>query len=62
MRPAITFFNIQLSNFRDQDTWKQDLVFEKDAYQLLLDILDEAGQLEERPDYERLVTTEYVKE
>lgn len=50
-----------IKRYADQDTWKSDLVFEEDAYQLLLDILDEAGQLSERPAYEKLVTTEYVK-
>ena len=52
---------IIIKRYADQDTWKQDLVFEKEAYLLLLDILDEAGQLSARPDYEKLVTTEYAK-
>ena len=52
---------IILKRYADQDTWKRDLVFEEDAYQLLLDILDEAGQLSARPDYEKLVTTAYAK-
>lgn len=51
-----------IKRYADQDTWKKDLVFEQDAYELLLDILDESGQLSERPEYSRLVTTEYVKE
>lgn len=50
-----------IRRYADQDTWKQDLVFEKDAYELLLDILDEAGQLSARPEYEKLVTTEYAE-
>ena len=52
---------IIIKRYADQDTWKKDLVFEKDAYELLLDILDEAGQLSARPEYEKLVTTEYAK-
>ena len=52
---------IIIKRYADQDTWKKDLVFEQDAYQLLLDILDEAGQLSARPSYEKLVTTAYVK-
>lgn len=52
---------IIIGRYADQDTWKQDLVFEEDAYRLLLDILDEAGQLSARPEYEKLVTIEYVK-
>ena len=51
-----------IKRYADQDTWKKDLVFEQNAYELLLDILDESGQLSERPEYSRLVTTEYVKE
>lgn len=50
-----------IKRYADQDTWKKDLVFEKNAYELLLNILDEAGQLSARPEYEKLVTTEYVK-
>ena len=53
--------SIIIKRYAAQDTWKQDLVFEKEAYQLLLDILDEAGQLSGRPEYEKLVTTEYAK-
>ena len=51
---------IIIGRYADQDTWKKDLVFEQDAYQLLLDILDEAGQLSARPEYEKLVTTAYT--
>ena len=50
-----------IRRYADQDTWKPDLAFEQDAYDLLLDILEEAGQISERPEYEKLVTTEYVK-
>lgn len=50
-----------VDRYGKQDTWKRDLVFEQDAYELLLNILDEAGQLSERPAYEKIVTTEYVK-
>lgn len=50
-----------VKRYADQDTWKRDLAFEEESYQLLLDILDEAGQLSARPDYKKLVTTEYVK-
>lgn len=49
-----------IKRYADQDTWKTDLVFEEEAYQLLLNILDEAGQLSARPEYAKLVTTEYT--
>lgn len=50
-----------IDRYGSQDSWKTDLVFEEDGYNLLLDILEDAGQLEERPAYEDLVTTEYTQ-
>lgn len=44
--------------FKDKD----DLVFTKDSYELLLDILEEAGVLTDRPPYQDLITTTYAKE
>lgn len=48
-----------VSRYKDQDTWKKDTVFEKDSFELLENILEEAGQLKERVPYEDLVTTEF---
>lgn len=45
-----------------QDTWKEDLVFEKEAFDLLQNILEESGVLEKRVPYEDLVTTDFAKE
>lgn len=50
-----------VERYQVQDTWKENLVFEKESFELLQDILDEAGELEKRAPYEDLVTTEYVK-
>ncbi|MDO4317590.1 MAG: ABC transporter substrate-binding protein [Lachnospiraceae bacterium] len=50
-----------VERYQVQDTWKENLVFEKESFELLQDILDEAGELEKRAPYEELVTTEYVK-
>ena len=50
-----------VTRYYEQDTWKEDLVFEEASFTLLQDILDEAGELEERVPYEDLVTTEYAK-
>lgn len=47
--------------YHEQDTWKENLVFEKESFELLQDILDGAGELKERTDYEKLVTVEYAK-
>lgn len=49
-----------VKRYADQKTWKSDLKFEEDAFKLLLDVLDEAGQLTKRPEYQTLVTTAYA--
>lgn len=49
-----------VNRYYEQDTWKENLVFEKDSFELLQDILEGAGELEKRVDYEQLVTTEFA--
>ena len=51
-----------VKRYYDQDTWKENLVFEKESFELLQDILQEAGELNERVEYKKLVNTEYLKE
>lgn len=50
-----------VTRYHEQDTWKQDLVFEEDSYQLLLDILSDADELTESPSYADLVDTTFAK-
>lgn len=45
-----------------QDTWKENLIFEKDAFDLLQNILEDAGELEGRVPYGDLVNTEFAEE
>lgn len=52
---------IIVNRYHEQDTWKENLIFEKDAFELLQDILEEAGELKERVPYEKLVTTKFAK-
>ena len=49
-----------VKRYYDQDTWKSNLIFEKESFELLEDILEDAGELKERVSYENLVTTEYA--
>lgn len=44
-----------VERYYNQNTWKTDLIFEKDSFTLLQNILDEAGELSERVPYEDLV-------
>lgn len=50
-----------VTRYYEQDTWKDNLIFEKKSFELLQDILAEAGELEERVPYEELVTVEYAE-
>ncbi|MDY3248887.1 MAG: ABC transporter substrate-binding protein [Candidatus Choladocola sp.] len=50
-----------ISRYYKQDTWKDNLIFEKESFELLQDILESAGELEERVPYEALVTTQFAE-
>ncbi len=50
-----------VKRYYDQDTWKSDLIFEKESFDLLQDILNTAGELEKRAPYDKLVVTEYAE-
>lgn len=50
-----------VTRYYNQDTWKDNLVFEKDSFELLLNILIESGQLEEQVPYEQLVNTTFAE-
>ena len=48
-----------VERYKAQDTWKEDTVFEQESFDLLQNILEEAGELDERAPYADLVTTEF---
>ena len=50
-----------VSRYYEQDTWKKDLIFRQESFDLLQDILEEAGELKERAPYKDLVTTTYAE-
>lgn len=50
-----------VERYKAQDTWKSDTIFEESSFELLQNILEEAGELKERVPYDELVTTEYSK-
>ena len=56
--PTITAI---VTRYYEQDTWKEDLIFEEESFELLQDILEGAGELEKRVPYENLVTTEFAE-
>lgn len=50
-----------VKRYYDQDTWKENLIFEEESFELLQNILEGAGELSERAAYEELVTTEFAE-
>lgn len=50
-----------VTRYYEQDTWKDNLVFEKESFELLEDILKEAGELKKEAPYDDLVTTEFAE-
>ena len=50
-----------VKRYHEQDTWKENLIFEKESFELLQDILEDAGELSRRMPYEKLVTVEYAE-
>ena len=52
---------IIVERYAEQDTWKTDLAFEKESFDLLQNILMDAGELETGFPYEELVTTDFAK-
>lgn len=50
-----------ITRYYEQNTWKDNLIFEEDSFTLLQNILEEAGELQSRAEYDSLVTTEFAK-
>ena len=51
-----------VKRYQNQDTWKENLIFERSSFELLENILEEAGELQTRVPYENLVTTEFAEQ
>ncbi len=50
-----------VTRYYNQDTWKDNLIFEENAFDLLQNILEQSGVLEQRVPYEALVNTDFAK-
>lgn len=49
-----------VERYASQSTWKNDLIFEEDSFNLLQNILEESGELDERVPYADLVDTTWA--
>ena len=50
-----------ITRYYEQDTWAKNLIFSEESFDLLQDILEDAGELAERTPYEKLVNTEFAQ-
>ena len=50
-----------VTRYYSQDTWADNLIFQKESFELLQDILEEAGELNKRAPYEELVNTTFAE-
>lgn len=57
----VEFLTGVVQRYKDQDTWKPDLVLGEDGYNRLIDIIKTAGELDEGAPYEKIVNTEFAK-
>lgn len=51
-----------VQRYKDQDTWKPDLVLTEEGLNHMMDIMELAGELEQRADYDKVVNTEFAEE
>jgi len=58
----ITTLTTIITRYYEQDTWKDNLIFEQASFDLLQDILDNAGVLSHKAPYEKLVDTSFAEE
>ena len=47
--------------YKQQDTWKPDLVLTEDGLNHLMSIMEQAGELDKRAPYDAIVTTEFAE-
>ncbi|WP_353092573.1 ABC transporter substrate-binding protein [Tissierella praeacuta] len=50
-----------VERYRDQDSWKPDLIITEDGLNHMMSIMELAGELDKRADYTKIVTTEFAK-
>ena len=50
-----------VTRYAEQDTWAENLIFRPDAFNLLQNILTEAGELETHVEYDKLVNTTFAE-
>lgn len=50
-----------VERYKSQDTWKTTPVFDKDAFELIQDIMESSGELSKRVNYENMINTTFAE-
>lgn len=50
-----------IDRYKDQDSWKPDLIITEDGLNHTMDIMELAGELDKRADYNSIVTTKFAE-
>ena len=48
-----------IERYKQQDTWKENTIFEEDSFTLIQDIMEQGGELSNRVPYEDMIVTEF---
>ncbi|MBC8591302.1 ABC transporter substrate-binding protein [Wansuia hejianensis] len=51
-----------IDRYKNQDSWKPDLIITEEGLNHMMDIMELAGELDKRADYNKIVTTKFAKE
>lgn len=51
-----------VERYRAQDTWKPDLILREEGLDRMMDIMELAGELDKRADYDKIVNTKFAEE
>ncbi len=50
-----------VKNYQDNDIWKDNPILEEESLNLLMDVMEEAGELEQRAPYDKVVNTDFAQ-
>jgi len=50
-----------INRYKDQDTWRPDLILGEDGLERMFTIMEQAGELDERPPYDKIVNTKFAE-
>ena len=50
-----------IERYRDQDSWKPDLIITEEGLEHMMNIMELAGELDQRAEYNKIVTTEFAE-